>query len=348
MTPSASSRSSRSWASRRPQPARSRKRASEIRPARGALLDDEGARPLDAAGETAWPSPRRTSRPAPLEEAARARRRRACAAPGAASAASSPRARPPPRRRARPRSAPAPGPVEPRAAPLEREPREHGARPGSVGAVDARVERVGGVELGLQLGLELGQPLVREAPLAVDELRRVDRPLAALGPLEPREVGMAAGGRIEHGAAAHRRLGAEDDAVAARGDRGRGQPELREARRPGRPGPGSPTVPWWTVSAGAVLDRLELLERDVEPVARPEARRARRARRRGGARSRSTPGSASATRCPAAARSTGSSCTWTLRTRTSSPPGLGAEHVALADRPRPERPGRDRPDPAQA
>ena len=62
---------------------------------------------------------------------------------------------------------------------------------------------------------------------------------------------------------------------------------------------------------------------------------------------RSTPGSASATRWPAAARSTGRSCTCTLRTRTSRPAGSARERVALADRAGPERAGHDGPDPAK-
>ena len=67
VTPSASSRSSRSWASRRPQPARSRKRASAISPA-ARHSETTMTAPARRRGETAQPSPSRTSR-LPLEEA---------------------------------------------------------------------------------------------------------------------------------------------------------------------------------------------------------------------------------------------------------------------------------------
>ena len=62
---------------------------------------------------------------------------------------------------------------------------------------------------------------------------------------------------------------------------------------------------------------------------------------------RSTPGSPSATRSPAAARVTGVSCTCTERTRTSLPPGATLQDVALRDRARPERAGHHRADPAE-
>ena len=80
--------------------------------------------------------------------------------------------------------------------------------------------------------------------------------------------------RVEHAAAGDGRRPAQDDAVVARGDERRGQPQLGEAlagpddaRRDG----GGAVM---DVEARAVLDRLELRELDVEPVARPEAARA--------------------------------------------------------------------------
>ena len=52
---------------------------------------------------------------------------------------------------------------------------------------------------------------------------------------------------------------------------------------------------------------------------------------------RSLPGSAAATRWPASARSTGRSCTWTLRTRTSSPAGSTRSSSSPGPRSRPTR-----------
>ena len=79
---------------------------------------------------------------------------------------------------------------------------------------------------------------------------------------------MARRSGVEHDAAAQRRLGPENDAVAARRDEGRGEPQLREAA-PARDDPRRHR-------RGAVVDvqpravRIgrELLERDVEAVAR--------------------------------------------------------------------------------
>ena len=154
------------------------------------------------------------------------------------------------------------------------------------------------------------------------------------------------GGRgIEHDASADGRPVAEDDPVAACRDDRRGEAQLREAAGLGDArGHGRRAVV--DVEPGAVRDRLELLERDIEPVARPQASggdervaAAQLAPLDAGERERHS----LARLCPldravvhldaphphVAARR------------------LRAEHVALADRPRPERPGRDRPDPAQ-
>ncbi len=147
-------------------------------------------------------------------------------------------------------------------------------------------------------------------------------------------------------AAADRRAGAQDDAVAARGDdRLARAAAARSGRRRARRAPS--TSRGAVVDVDARRDLRERLERDVEPVARRGTRRARRARRRGAARARSTPGSATATRWPASARATGRSCTCTLRTRTLAPARLDAQLVAVADRARPERAGDDGADAAQ-
>ncbi len=74
------------------------------------------------------------------------------------------------------------------------------------------------------------------------------------------------------------------------------------------------------MEARPVCDRHELLERDVEPVARCE---------RAGRKQRVAPpqlvplhaGQRERDSLARLARSTGRSCTWTLRTRTSRPPG---------------------------
>ena len=126
------------------------------------------------------------------------------------------------------------------------------------------------VEPTLQLGLELGQPRVREAPLPIDEERRVHARLAAARLLEAGGIGVPGGRGIEHGAAADRRPATQDDPVASRRDDRRREPELREGTRPGDPrrhGGGAVV----DVEPRAVGDRLELLERYVEPVARPQA-----------------------------------------------------------------------------
>ena len=58
---------------------------------------------------------------------------------------------------------------------------------------------------------------------------------------------MAGRRRVEHDAAAERRLAPEHDAIAARRDERLLEPELRVAGRPaGRPAPGTADVPWQT------------------------------------------------------------------------------------------------------
>ena len=105
-----------------------------------------------------------------------------------------------------------------------------------------------------------------------------------VAPFEELEAGracVAGRSRVEHEAAAHGRPVAEDDAVAARRHRGRGEAELRPALSDADdPGIvlGRPVV---DVQAHAVRDRLELVERDVEAVARWGRHPVRRARRLG-------------------------------------------------------------------
>src|SRR5439155_20367720 len=142
-----------------------------------------------------------------------------------------------------------------------------------------RIELVGPVDARVELRAELVEPGAREDPLAgaLEPLeaaeplefcgadRRVDRgcEVSALEALHPPGIGMARRRRVEHAAAAHGRLRAEDHAVAASRDDRLGEPELVVAvaytchacDRPGR----------------AVMDleargkRAGRRERDVEP-----------------------------------------------------------------------------------
>ena len=96
--------------------------------------------------------------------------------------------------------------------------------------------------------------------------------LAALRPLEPRRVGVPRRRGVEHGAAADGRLAAQHDAVAARGDDRRGEPQLR-VRSPARTTRAGTAASRGGRAGARRRDRLELLERDVEPVARREGAR---------------------------------------------------------------------------
>ena len=91
---------------------------------------------------------------------------------------------------------------------------------------------------------------------------------------EPLLLEPARRGRIEHGGAAERRLPSQDDAVAARRDDGSLEPQLRRALADtGDPGCDSRGAVMHG-HAGAVVDRGQLLELDVEPVGdRERARR---------------------------------------------------------------------------
>ena len=170
-----------------------------------------------------------------------------------------------------------------------------------------------------------------------------------VAPFEELEAGracVAGRSRVEHEAAAHGRPVAEDDAVAARRHRGRGEAELRPALSDADdPGIvlGRPVV---DVQAHPVRDRLELVERDVQAV-----------------------GSGVGTRCDERVASAKFSALDSRKRHRDALPGfrsfhrpvvhlnaananvepgrLGAQHVSLADRSRPERSGRHRPDSSQ-
>ena len=171
------------------------------------------------------------------------------------------------------------------------------------------------------------------------------RDRAALDELHPLGARVARRRRIDDAPAADRRVGAQHDVVAARRDDRLREPELRpaladahDAREHG---------------AGAVVDDARAAGSPRAARARRRAgsstdtRPARRARRRAGARVRSMPGSATATRCPASARST--ALVVHLHAAHAHRPRarLGAQLVALADRARPERPRGDGADAAQ-
>ncbi len=170
--------------------------------------------------------------------------------------------------------------------------------------------------------------------------------LAASSPLEERRVGVPARSRVDHRSATDGRLATEDDTVAAGCDDGRCEPELRKAlprpHDPGRYCRGAVV----NVEARSIRDRHELLERDIEPVARRECsgrqqrvaplhlvpldarKRDRHSLARLGPLDRTVVHLDAAHANVASAR-------------------LGTEHVTDADRSRPESPRRDRPDPAQ-
>ena len=194
--------------------------------------------------------------------------------------------------------------------------------------------------------------------------RRRDRPASAatsagtgawtsgaeVAPLEQLEAARRTHAAAAPGRAPCRRrasLRAQHDAVAACGDDLRREPQLRLALAHPNDAGGVLGRPVVDVDAGAVGDRLELVERDVQPVAdgvgarldervaapqaaalEPGERRPRRAARPRRAR----PDGRAPGRCARAPR----------RRRARA-----REHVALADRARPERAGRDGADPAQ-
>ena len=236
------------------------------------------------------------------------------------------------------------GPVELRAAQLEPEVRDDRLRPLGGGNRDAGVERIGGVDRTVELGTKLVEPLLRPPPLAVDAHRGVDEGLAALERLEAGEVGVPRRARVEDDAAADGRAGAQDDPVATRGDDRPRQAELREPVAGA--GDASGGLRRAVVEHDARRDLAQRLERDVEPEARPE-------------RSRRDEDVAAPQLLPLDAGERDGDALSRLGALDRPVVHLHAPHahgaaarletqlVALADRPRPERPGRDRPDPAE-
>ena len=259
-------------------------------------------------------------------------------------------------RRGRPRS------VQLAAPSLEAEQRDDRVGPGGSRRRDPRVQRVGLRELLRELVSQLLEPRAREDPFArvldafrlaepADRLgpdRRVHRgrELAPLEQLEPGGIDPAGRRGIEHLGAADRRPVAEHDAVATGGDRRRGQPQLGEALAgadDARVELGRAVV---DVQAAALLDRLQLVEHDVEAVADRVFARLDE----GGAAAKLRPldaGQADGHPLAGAGLVDGAVVHLDAADADVQPGRLGPEAAALADRAGPERAGRDRPDPAQ-
>ena len=170
-----------------------------------------------------------------------------------------------------------------------------------------------------------------------------------VAPLEELEAGracVAGRSRVEHERAAHGRPVAEDDAVAARRHRGRGEAELRPALSGAddtRVVLGRPVV---DVQAHPIRDRLELVERDVQAVGSGVG--TRYDERVASAKilaldSRKRHGDA----LPGLRSFHGPVVHLNAANAHVEPGRLGAQDVSLADRSGPERPGRHRPDSAQ-
>src|SRR5215211_8237283 len=181
-----------------------------------------------------------------------------------------------------------PGQVELRAAPFEVEPGHDRGRPRLGRRRDAGVELVGALDLDAKAGLEILEPPAREEPAAhaldvlgvvadeVADSRELDGlvdgggGVAALDQLASLRRRPARGRGVEDDAAAERRSVAEDDAVPAGGDRRGREPKLgvaSAATDEPRVVLGGSVV---DVDPRAVRDLLELLERDLEAVARGE------------------------------------------------------------------------------
>ena len=319
------------------------------RPAR-ALGSDRARAPLRRRRPTtAKPSPTRDERA--LASSRKPARLRSSTATGFGLPRRAPPRAPPPRLARSPSAGAAPGRVEP-CAPRRStaEQRQDGRRPGLGGSSSpsgmpgssggSRARRAARATVGAQLleprrarrtsrrrarraarpararrgeqpaGLQLLAGDRRVDGRADDRLR-----VAALEQLEPRGVEAARRRRVEHDAAADGRLGAQDDAVAAGGDDRLASRSC--AKRPLAHDAGRDVARAEVDRDARPATRLELLERDVEPVADRigaglDERVAAPQLRALDARAAPT-----ATRCPASARSTGRSCTWTLRTRTS-------------------------------
>ena len=184
--------------------------------------------------------------------------------------------------------------------------------------------------------------------------RRLGLRLAALQAREAGEqvAARAVAGRVgvEHDAAAERvgrRERADHEAVAARGHERLleaelevAAAELREPRGASRACRGGPRRAcrrraarraWPTTSATSTRKRRR--PGGAAPAATMTSPRA--------TSSRATPARFSATRCPASARSRGSSWTWTERTRAGVPAGQDADLVAARGAARPQRAGDD-------
>src|SRR3989442_7699042 len=254
--------------------------------------------------------------------------------------------------------------VELRSAPLEPEQRYDRVRPGLGWWRDARVERIGAVQARVELRPELLEPgggegpapgLLQavegaggEAPDGFDPDRRVNRrgDLAALEQLQPLGVESARRRRIEHDSPADGRAPAQDDAIPARGHDRLGEAELRVAfagaRKP-RVDLGRAMVHFQT---RAVPDRLELLERDVQSVADREVPRSDErvaapepvALDSGQADRHAPPGLGPLDRLVVHLDASNADV---------DPRRLGPQIIALGDRARPERAGRDGADPLQ-
>ena len=301
VTPSASKRSSRSCAARRPRPSRSRKRASVIRPARSHSSTRATAR-------ARRPPPRRRAVAEADEPALSSRKRgelgvvdlhRLPARLGSSDSSAAASA--------------------PRAAELGRSPREVELRRRAARARRQRHDAAAHGAAGASRPGRAGRPraLPRRARHAAprasrrrDELTTAPSTsgraragavvLAASSPLEARRVGVPRRRGSRTAPPPTVVSAAEHDAVAARGDDGRREPELRvplaRADDAGRDAGGAVV----DVEARAVRDRLELLERDVEPVARRGRRRAATSASPRGELARARrPASATATRWPA-------------------------------------------------
>jgi hypothetical protein len=150
----------------------------------------------------------------------------------------------------------------------------------------------------------------------------MDRPgnISLRESLDASHVAMPRRHRIEDVAAAERRLTAEVSAGRPRSDHRRSEAQLREAFAEAHD-------PRWVYAScrGAaaralVLDRGDLLERNVEPIRRRIPAGSMSASPRATSRPIDS-GKAHRDALAASARLTSWSCTWTLRTRMSRPDG---------------------------
>ncbi len=174
--------------------------------------------------------------------------------------------------------------------------------------------------------------------------------LAGIAGLEERDAGLVARARrrgIEHRRTADGRLGPQDDVVAAGRDHRDREAELRVAVAATHHAGGGATRAVVDGQTGTVGDGLQLLEHDVEPV--------RHGKRRRRDEDVAPPDGVAVEprqreRDPRACRRPLDRLV--VHLHASHPhldvPRLEPEHVALADRARPQRSGHDRPDPTEA